>query len=306
MAVKMIKRKTTSPIVDIVATASSVRKGEVKEGISYLLSLGFQPRLCGSFQSPPSYVFAQDEKDCFKNFKKALFAKDSKIIWSLRGGYGSQRLLSPLDQMQQRPNSPKVFIGFSDTTVLHDWIHHRLKWPTLHFPVLSRVKTLADKKKLKSLMIGVKKHLEFCHLKLLNPKNSFKKKEMISQITGGNLTMIQSSIGTPWSFSRKNKILFLEDVNEEPYRIHRALWQMQNSGVFQGVQALIFGKWPPGLSKRMVSQALRPFAEKCSFPVLMDIPCGHHAKSEPLPLGTKAKLIVKEGYLKVWSPPLWD
>ena len=294
--------KTEKPIVDITATASSVHKGELREGISYLSSLGFQPRLCGSFQSPPSYVFAQDERDCFKNFKKALFTKDSKIIWSLRGGYGSQRLLSYLDQIKKRPSIPKVFIGFSDTTVLHDWIHHNLRWPTLHFPVLSRVKTLADKKKLKSLITGVKKHLEFCYLKWLNPKDSFKKKEMISQITGGNLTMIQSSIGTPWSFSRKDKILFLEDVNEEPYRIHRALWQMQNSGVFQGVQALIFGKWQSGLGQRMVRQALGPFSEKCSFPVLMGMPCGHHAKSEPLPLGTKAKLIVKEGYLKVESP----
>ena len=299
---KTTKIKTANPIVDVVATASSVRKGEVLKGISHLLSLGFQPRLCGPFQSPPDYVFAQDERDCFKNLKKTLFTKDSKIIWSLRGGYGSQRLLPYLAQIKTFPKNRKVFIGFSDTTVLHDWIHHNLRWPTLHFPVLSRVETLADKKKLKSLMTGVKKHLEFFHLKLLNPKISFKKREIISQITGGNLTMIQSSIGTPWSFSRKNKILFLEDVNEEPYRIHRALWQMQNSGVFQGIQALIFGKWQSGLGQRMVNQVLKPFSEKCSFPVLAGLPCGHHTKSKPLPLGTKAKLIVKEGYLKVGSP----
>ena len=299
---KKIKRKTANPIVDVVATASSVRKREVLEGFSYLLSLGFQPRLYGSFQSPSSYFFAQDERDCFKNLKKALFAKDSKIIWSLRGGYGSQRLLPYLARIKTFPKNRKVFIGFSDTTVLHDWIHRNLRWPTLHFPVLSCVETLADKKKIQPLITGVKKHLEFYHLKQLNPKTSFKKREIISQITGGNLTMIQSSIGTPWSFPRKNKILFLEDVNEEPYRIHRALWQMQNSGVFQGIQALIFGKWQSSLGQRMVRQVLEPFSEKCSFPVLAGLPCGHHVKSTPLPLGTKAELIVKEGYLKVKSP----
>ena len=99
-----------SPIVDIVATASPVHKREVRAGVSYLLSLGFQPRLCGSFQSSSSYLYAQNEINCFKNFKKALFAKDSKIIWSLRGGYGSQRLLQHLDQMQSYPKYPKVLL----------------------------------------------------------------------------------------------------------------------------------------------------------------------------------------------------
>ena len=52
----------------------------------------------------------------------------------------------------------------------------------------------------------------------------------------------------------------------------------------------------------MVNQVFEPFSAKCSFPVLASLPCGHNAKSEPLPLGTKAELVVKEGYLKVWSP----
>lgn len=293
------------PIVDIVATASPASKKEIQHGEAFLKHLGCQPRLCGVFRS--SSLFAQNESSCFKNLKKALLSADSQAVWSLRGGYGSQRLLPYLDQIKAAPKRRKVFIGLSDATVLHDWIHHHWRQPTLHFSVLSKMQqTSANSKKMfQQLFLGAAKYQKFSRLKLIHsPRSLEKKKKIISSVTGGNLTMIQSSIGTPWNFSRKNKILFLEDVNEKPYQIHRALWQMRQSGVFQGVRALIFGKWEKAIDKEVKTQVLAPFARQCAFPVFLDLPCGHHAENLPLPLGAKAELAVEKdrGFLKVSSP----
>ena len=288
-----------SNIVDIVAPASAVSSTDLKKSLQFLKKMNLKPRLRGSMRG--FSLFAQSESEAFENFRKALWAKDSSLIWSLRGGYGSARVLKYLDSLKKAPAVKKIFIGHSDVTVLHDWIHQKLHWPTLHFPVLREMlfTSLSSQKKFIKLMSDFSQ-ITFSNLKVLNKQ---KNKKIISQVTGGNITLIQSAIGTPWNFSRKG-ILFLEDVNEQPYRIHRALWQMTESGVFKKVRAVIFGRWQKEYSKEVIQQVLKPFAKKVSFPVLMGLPCGHGRINDPLPLGTKAELNFKKGraLLEVKSP----
>lgn len=293
--------KMVSNIVDIVAPASVVSRTDLKKSLEFLKQINLKPRLRGSMKG--SSLFAQSEKEAFENFKKALWAKDSFLIWSLRGGYGSARLLEPLSALKKNPPVKKIFIGHSDVTVLHDWIHQNLHWPTLHFPVLREMffTSSSSQKKLKKLMSGLSQ-VTFSGLKVLN-KKKIKSKKIISQITGGNITLIQSAIGTPWNVSRKG-ILFLEDVNEQPYRIHRALWQMKQSGVFKKVRAVIFGKRQKEYNKDILEQVLKPFAKEVSFPVLAGLPCGHGEVNDPLPFGTRTELnfVKGEALLQVRSP----
>lgn len=290
-----------SNIVDIVAPASVVSPGELKKSLEFVKKIHLKPRVRGVIKN--SSLFAQSDSMAFENFRKALWAKDSFLIWSLRGGYGSVRLLEPLNALKTIPDTKKVFIGHSDMTVLHDWIHQKLHWPTLHFPVLKEMllTSLSSQKKFKKL-ISESSQISFSNLKILN-KQKIKNKKIISQITGGNITLIQNVIGTPWSVFRKG-IVFLEDVNEKPYRIHRALWQMKNSGVFKKVRAVIFGRWQKEYNNEMIQQVLKPFAKEVSFPVLLDLPCGHGRVNDPLPFGTRAELNFEKGkaFLKVNSP----
>jgi len=280
--------------VDIITPASSASREELQWSLKFLKSLDLKPSFKGGFSK--NSFFAQEDKLSAKIFQESLQNQETKIIWSLRGGYGSQRLLCFLKKRPQR--SKKIFIGSSDVTVLHDWIHHHLNWPSLHFPVMSKLKQTSSlsHQKFKNLIQKKIKFVEFSGLKLLNKKKNFK--DIISKITGGNLTLIQTSIGTPWNFSRKNKILFLEDVNQKPYTLHRALWQMKWSGVFKGVRAVIFGEFDLMTQKRVI----QVFAQQCSFPVLYGLKCGHGRVSDPLPLGTRAELKVHQGKLKVFSP----
>ena len=286
-------------VVDVIAPASALSSKDLKKSLACLKKMNLKPRWRGSMNH--SSLFAQNSSEAFENFKKALESKDSFLIWSVRGGYGSFRLLKFLDTLKKRPSVKKIFIGHSDTTVLHDWIHTRWGLSTLHFPVLRDLPetALSSQNKFKSLLLG-KTSISFPPLEILN-RGKFKKK-IISKMTGGNMTLIQSSLGTPWSVSRKG-ILFLEDVNEKPYRVHRMLWQMKHSGVFKNVRAVIFGKWQK-YSKDILQQTLKPFADSAGFPVLTGLACGHGRVSDPLPLGARAELNLEKskGLLKVSSP----
>ncbi len=290
-----------SPVVDVVAPASTLSQVELKRALEFLKKINLTPRFRGSVKN--SSLFAQSDRMAFENFKKALQAKDSCLIWSLRGGYGSARLLKSLDALKVHPPIKKLFIGYSDMTVLHDWIHEKFRWPTLHFPVLKKMPftSVSSINKFKKLVSGLSQ-VTFSNLQILNKKR-FLHKKIISQITGGNMTLIQSAIGTPWNISRKG-ILFLEDINEKPYQVHRALWQMKQSGVFQNVRAVIFGKWQKEYSKNIIHQVLKPFAKEVLFPVFVELPCGHGRISDPLPLGTRAELSLEKGrgLLQVHSP----
>ena len=191
-----------------------------------------------------------------------------------------------------------------------DGPHKREKPPKLN-PAKNHLEGLPlALKHFKQLVTGKLKQQTWANLKLLNSKSLLKghnqrqnntlkgganqhyKQKINSFITGGNLTLIQSTIGTAWAGSFQNKILFLEDIGEAPYRIDRALWQMQKAGVFKGVKAVLLGDFmvPKNHKKQEMQKVFLNFAKEVSFPVLQGVPLGHGQKKEPLPFGTPCVL----------------
>ena len=322
---------SSSALIDLVAPGSSVTLEQIQEAVKQVEALGFRARVqtqpLKSNISPLS-SFVINKK--FQSLKKALTASDSEAIWCIRGGYGSQKLMPHLMKMN-KPSKPKILIGYSDVTVIQIFLSLKWRWPSLHFPVLVHVKnsSSASLQRFKSLLKGTRKQQSFVGLKLLNPEcilskspslrrvNTVKKLSCIrgknsvqinSYLTGGNLSLIQSSIGTPWAGSFQNKILFLEDIGEAPYRLDRALWQMLNAGVFKGVKALVLGDFIYSNGKssaREIKQVFQSFSNRVSFPVLIGVPCGHGSKKEALPFLTPCSLKIQlqgKASLDITSP----
>lgn len=114
-----------------------------------------------------------------------------------------------------------------------------------------------------------------------------------ASVTGGNLCLVQTSLGTNWQVDARKKILFLEEVGERGYRIDRMLEQLQQANVFKGTRAIIFGDFlegeePDGSS--LVNPVLKRFAQRLDLPVIQIKGIGHGHVNFPLPLGTKATL----------------
>jgi muramoyltetrapeptide carboxypeptidase len=278
-------------IVDIIAPASHSPTHKLEDGISWVESLGLIPRVPKDIIKTDVF-FAAPLEIQLEHLKQALYS-DSKAIWCLRGGYGSMRLVPHLLKLRP-PKKPKLFIGFSDITSLHLFFNQQWKWPTIHGRTISQMHpdfaSSPDRKFLKDMIFGKSNEKTFKKLIPLNDHASANKDTKAS-ITGGNLRIIQSSIGTSWELKAKGKILFIEDVGERGYSVDRMLEQMIQAKIIdKGIKAVIFGDFTEALEKDgkdLTGVAIQRFADKVPFPVLKGLPAGHgHILNYPVPFNT--------------------
>jgi muramoyltetrapeptide carboxypeptidase len=196
-------------IVDVVAPASACSLKELHGGVRALRQLGYEPRVPQNIFAK-SVLFSNSDEQRLKQFKAAIYAKDSNIIWCLRGGYGALRLLPEMRKWRP-PRHPKIFIGYSDITTLHVFLNQEWGWPTLHGPMLSRLGRGPLRPKahmeLFGLLNGVKSEIEFTGLEPLNAE-ARQKKRVKAPVLGGNMAVLQSGLGTPGSLAPGRAIFF--------------------------------------------------------------------------------------------------
>jgi muramoyltetrapeptide carboxypeptidase len=235
----------------------------------------------------------------------AAFADpEVKAVFCIRGGYGSAMLLDKIDFNLIRRN-PKIFIGYSDITALHVAIHQQTGLVTFHGPVtLSRFsgytqdcfrRALFEPKPLGALSNPPEENpLRPRHLaRVIRPGKAS------GQLTGGNLSLIASLMGTPWEIDTAGKILFIEDVGEQPYSMDRMLTQLRLAGKFRGIKGLVIGECsectprqfqPSFESTFSLGEVLNNILGDLKVPVLTGMTIGHTDDQLTLPLGVQARL----------------
>ncbi|MDX2028011.1 MAG: LD-carboxypeptidase [Alphaproteobacteria bacterium] len=226
---------------------------------------------------------------------------DSTIdaIMCVRGGTGAIRILDRLDYKLIKKN-PKPFVGFSDITVLLQAISKRCGFATYHGPLGWNLAHTHDPRTLDDMLavIGNKKKsikTHFSEAECIRPGRA----EGI--LTGGNIALLQHLIGTPYDWTGKDSILFIEDVDEPIYKIDRMLQHMRLAGKFNGIRAILVGEMvdigdgetcyarkgetPYGRSlKQVLTEALPP-----DVPLCFNFPCGHGKYLTTLPVGAHVK-----------------
>lgn len=226
----------------------------------------------------------------FKSLKNALQNPETKAIICARGGYGSMRLLPELANIAQ-PSFTKLFIGMSDITALNLFLQQQWKWPVIHGALAPDKFSPESTAALKSLIFGEGTQIAFSG-KALNP--AAKKNTTIeSTLIGGNLSLLQTSIGTIWQMNGQEKIIFIEEVGERGYRIDRMLEHLRQSGLFKDIAAIVLGDFTEGKEPNgssLVNPVLERFADSCDIPVIKVQGIGHDHINYPLPLGTKVQL----------------
>ena len=292
-------------LIDVVAPGSVVPEAVLQSGVKYLEDLGYRVRVSPDIFSKHIFHSNSDEYR-FKDLKKALYAKDSKAIWCIRGGYGSLRLLPYLEKLKA-PKRAKIFIGISDVTSIHNFLIQNWKWPVLHGTLLDRLgsgKLPKDcEMDLWEILEGRTKSCVFSGLQPLN-KKAQKCKKAKGLLVGGNLTVIQSSVGTPSQLKTKGCLIFFEDLSERGYRIDRMLEHLKQAGVFKNCAGIIFGQFTEGQEKSgedFVPMALKRFADEIQKPVWTGLRSGHDVDLWTLPMGEVAVVskVEKESKLVV-------
>lgn len=283
--------------VDIIAPASHSPIEKIIAGVQWLESIELTPHVPKDIIKTDLF-FASSLESQIEQLKNALYSP-SKAIWCLRGGYGSMRLIPFLKKIKP-PKTPKLFIGFSDITALHLFLSQEWKWPVIHgrnFAQMSvDLKKTPDRKLLAQIIFGKKIDKTFKNLTPLNEVARINNK-ISATVTGGNLRIIQSSLGTPWEINTKGKILFLEDVGERGYSIDRMLEQLIQADILRkGPKAVVFGDFTDGNERdgsNLILNALKRFAQKVSYPVLQGLPAGHSEECNfPIPFNTKSTLFL--------------
>ncbi|MBS4955544.1 MAG: LD-carboxypeptidase [Clostridium sp.] len=291
--------------VAIIAPASPCDKKLIDKCISSLNELGLNVVIGESCISEHGFLSGTD--DIRANDINCMFAdKNIKGIFALRGGYGCARLLDLLDFKLIKKN-PKIFIGYSDITALHIAINQKSKLITYHGPMISTelIKGLDEYSAdyYKKFIFGNEKVEE-----LFNPKGNTL--EVINngiasgQLIGGNLSLICSSLGTKYEINTKNKILFLEEVEEVPYKVDRMLTHLKQSGKLKDVNGIILGAFtnciaPNNKKSLSLQEVFNEIILPLKKPTISNLVCGHCLPTLTLPLGEKVLLDANNKKVKI-------
>ena len=294
--------------VEVIAPSYPVSNDVVSASVSLIESWGLTPNVRLTQKSPHHPLYADEDEERFKNLQTALCSTQAKVIWVLQGGAGATRLLPALSAWARSLSSSppkKLLIGFSDVTALHTFFRQQWGWPVLHAPNLRGIVTskieASSIQALREILFGCGKHGKIMEEKDLLPLNDAARQSTLIEaaIVGGNHSVLQYGIGTPWQIDCRDKILFLEDVNERAYRVDLRLEHFCQAGLLEGVKAILFGDF--SYSAEPVSEhveenpdrieyVLKSFAERMTVPVLKMSGYGHTSSNKPLLMGVQATL----------------
>jgi muramoyltetrapeptide carboxypeptidase len=282
--------------IAVVAPASPFAREEFDRGVEELRRLGFEPTFdarvfsteAGYLAGPPGVRVA----DFMRHWDDPAVA----ALIAVRGGYGSVQMLPLLDRERMR-TAPKLFVGYSDNTSLLSWLTCTCGITALHGPMLEGLFAGGHTKYDERSFLSLSQNGLECELAPLD-MTAVRDGEVSGPLFGGTLTTLVASLGTPYTFDPPDGcILFLEDVNERPYRIDRMLTQLRLSGVLDRARGLVFGEMrgcdEPGGSvtaRQVIERMTRDFRG----PVTFGFPSGHTTgPCWTLPLGVRVRVITR-------------
>lgn len=290
----MIKPRAlkSGDVIGIVAPSGPPDEKELAMGVQRLERLGFKIRLGDHVSKRWRHLAAEDRQRAEDLHR---FFKDPEIraIVSARGGSGASRLIPYLDSKIIRAN-PKIFVGSSDVTTLLLYLTQTCGIVAFHGPMVApnfgrKPSALTDDFFLKLLTRPEPAgQLDIPGVKTLKAGTAE------GTLTGGCLTILSLSLGTPHAIKTHSSILFLEDIDEAPYKIDRMLTHLRQAGCFRGVRGIIFGKMvncqPKPEEGYTLEEVILDVLRDFPGPILCGFPSGHGEENVTLPFGVKVRI----------------
>ena len=294
-------------LIGLVSPASAPSSPEmIEKGVRYLEKLGYAVKVGENAAKVHGYLAGSDVQRA-ADFNDMICDKTVKAIFTVRGGYGTPRILPLLDYTALKRN-PKIIVGYSDITALQLAIFRKIELVTFSGPMAGvemsdgidpyteehfwRIITSKSK-------VGVLKNPADEPIKVLHDGKGR------GRILGGNLATAISLLKTPFAPTLNDSILILEDVDEAPHRVDRMLAQLSNAQILGSISGLMFGKFidcvPSDPSKPFlpVDQVLNNVAQSLNCPVVANLQYGHLPRKLTLPLGLRTRIDTKKGVIEI-------
>lgn len=276
-------------LVLLIATARKTTPELIQPAIDILISWGLNVEI-GPNVFKAHHQFAGTDEERASDLRWAIAHKTAKAVIFTGGGYGTIRIIDQVD-FKSLQKHPKWFIGYSDVTAIHNRLH-KLKLASIHGTMAFQFTKHAEATlSLKDLLFEKKTKYP------LKPHGLNRQGKAEAEITGGNLSIIYAVSGSVDDVDTKNKILFLEDLDEYLYHVDRMMMQLKRSGKLKHLKGLIVGgmtdmkdnKVPFGkTAEEIIIDAVKEY----NYPVCFNFPAGHIEENRALYFGRKVKLVV--------------
>ncbi len=281
--------------IALAAPARKISKEEIFPAEQWLKSAGFNV-FYDERLFTENHQFAGDDTCRARYFQDLLDNDTVKAVWCVRGGYGSARIIDRLDFSRFRQH-PKWVCGYSDITVFHNHIQQNLQTATLHTTMPINVtenntqstacRSFIDALTGKTLTYEIASH----PLSRTKPFSGI--------LTGGNLSMLYSLIGSPSDIDTTDKVLFFEDLDEYLYHIDRMMLNLKRSGKLSHVKALLVGHLsdmhdntvPFG---KTAEEIVADHCQEFEFPLIFNVPAGHLPDNRAFRMGCQVEGIIKD------------
>ncbi|MGE5355728.1 MAG: S66 peptidase family protein [Deltaproteobacteria bacterium] len=298
-SIKRIKPKKLKPgdTIGLITPASPISEEAFSRTLKNLESLGFNYKTGDNIFKKYGYLAGED-MGRVDDIHKMFSDPEIDAVWCIRGGYGTTRILNNIDYSLIK-NNPKVFIGYSDITALHIAIYRKTGLITFHGPVASSEFTEYTIRCFRNLFfenftaIGNFENADNDSGDTLR-HNIIVPGRMEGRLMGGNLSLLTALAGTEFQMPSENHIIFIEDIDEKPYRIDRMLTQLIDSSFLQKASGILLGIFkgceakPDEKNTLQLNETLVDRLSMLGIPVFYGFSFGHIDNHCTIPVGIKA------------------
>ncbi|MEU4925428.1 LD-carboxypeptidase [Streptomyces yokosukanensis] len=291
--------------VAVVAPSGPVPEERLQAGLDVLRGWDLDPVVAPHVLDRHGELgyLAGCDADRAADLQRAWCDPSVAAVLCARGGYGAQRMVDLLDWEAMREAGPKVFVGFSDVTVLHQAFATRLGLVTLHGPAAAGVDFLKSARAQEHLRATL--FTPEATRTLTSAGAALAPGRARGVTLGGCLSLLATDLGTPSARpGARGGLLLIEDVGEVPYRIDRLLTQLLRSGWLDGVAGIGLGSWRGCGPYDELRAVFRDRLGALGVPVVEELGFGHCDNALTVPFGISAELDAESGTLRLDEPAL--
>lgn len=283
-------------LVGVVALSSLVEPEKLGEAVAFLDELGLRYILGDTIHAKHEYLAGSDEIR-LADFHEMVKNPEVKAIFCVKGGYGSARIADKIDYALIEEN-PKIFWGFSDVTYLHCAINEYANMVTFHGPMLMSANKMDDLSK--KMFLQLFSPMEIQYTEAISPLTTIAGGVARSEMIGGNLYRLVSTLGTKFEVRTEGRILLIEDVNETIPVIDSMLQHLKQARKFEQLAGVVIGSFTQtGSDEEALHSLMKEYFADLGIPVVAGFKFGHETTNIAIPLGTEAILDAQEKVLKI-------
>jgi len=278
--------------IGVVASSYAPRSGWLARGVRALERAGYGVIVDPELATVRRYTRPEDERRAARFTEMWIDPRVHAIIGGT-GGYGAVRMLPYLDP-QLFAAHPKAFVGYSDITVLHVWLEQLAGLRTFHGPTVDDLIPSARDLTTASLLTALTTPRPTSRMGR-DIARSVQPGRATGRLVGGNLALVQQTIGTPYEIDTTDAILFLEEVRDPMSFVDERLVQLRATGLLAKVRGIVFGHLSLDRSEEdEFEDFVLDLVSDLGVPVIMDFPAGHDSPNLTLPMGTEVELVAEE------------